>query len=264
MEMDRKKPRYAGKKYNFDPAAAHYNARPDYPEIFYRELERRMSQMSSRRFVDLGCGDGRVAMRIANWGAEVIGVDHSRQMIATALRRSQGQHNVRVEFILAEAVHLPFAPATIDVILTGQALHWMRRDLAAREVARTLRPGGLWIVFWSQPTIPWSLPVCITDNVISAFIPEYNARSAHELTAKSRIPVQVGFQVETWTTRFTRPYRPEDYVAMVANKSYVVNTLSVAELADFKTQLSQELVRNGFFSKVHLPEQLTVHFAERV
>jgi ubiquinone/menaquinone biosynthesis C-methylase UbiE len=264
MEKVDKQPCYVGEDHNFDLAASHYDARPDYPEVFYQAVEYRIRHLTPKRFVDLGCGDGRVAVRLARWQAEVLGLDCSRPMLMVAAQNIRSQQNLSIPLIQGQATSLPFPSAAFDGVLTGQALHWMRKELVVREVVRILKPGGLWIVFWIQPMSPWSELVRMTDDVIMDFVSGYDVWSAQDLTVKSRIPLQPGLRVHTWTTRFTQTYDMGVYVNMVANKSFIVNSLQPEAHALFKLKLLQTLVQHGFSSRIDLLNKLTVHFAERI
>ena len=89
------------------------------------------------RILDLGCGTGHLTDRIAESAGEVVGLDHSAEMIETArvthpdleFRRGDAR-----EFAAAD----PF-----DAVFSNAALHWIDDQAAvARSVAGALRPGG--------------------------------------------------------------------------------------------------------------------------
>ncbi len=93
--------------------------------------------------LDLGCGGGHVAYRLAPHMAEVTACDLTPTMLeavaAEAARR--GLANIRTQQGAAE--HLPFADAAFDLVATRfSAHHW--RDFAAglRELRRVLSPTG--------------------------------------------------------------------------------------------------------------------------
>lgn len=88
--------------------------------------------------LDLGCGDGALTRRIAEAGAEVLGVDSSDAMLEAA--RGLG---LRVE--KADGQALPFE-ARFDAVFTNAALHWMPNQTAvAQSVFRALKPGGRYV-----------------------------------------------------------------------------------------------------------------------
>ncbi len=92
------------------------------------------------RILDLGCGTAQLTGDIAKSGAEVLGVDYSPDMIATARKNYP---NLRFE--VAEASRLPFVNE-FDAVFSNAVLHWVRDHLGATEsVARALKPGGRFV-----------------------------------------------------------------------------------------------------------------------
>ncbi len=90
--------------------------------------------------VDLGSGTGLSSRWAASWSNEVIGVEPSADMRTRAAAVTSTAH---VQFVpgWSNATELPDACA--DVVLAVQALHWMEPTSTFAEVARLLRPGGV-------------------------------------------------------------------------------------------------------------------------
>jgi SAM-dependent methyltransferase len=89
--------------------------------------------------VDLGSGTGLSSRWAASWAASVIGVEPNPDMRAQA--EARGGSPVTYRAGTAQASGLPDACA--DVVLAVQALHWMEPEATFAEVARLLRPGGV-------------------------------------------------------------------------------------------------------------------------
>lgn len=88
--------------------------------------------------LDLGCGDGVLTKRIAEAGADVLGVDASEGMLAAA--RDLG---LTVE--QADGQALAFE-ARFDAVFSNAALHWMPNQRAVADgVFRALKPGGRYV-----------------------------------------------------------------------------------------------------------------------
>jgi len=90
----------------------------------------------------VGCGTGHLTRRVADRGANVVGVDASGEMVATA-RETYPDLDVR------HADVRNFEPdRRFDAALSNAALHWIpeddQRELAAR-LAAALRPGGRFV-----------------------------------------------------------------------------------------------------------------------
>lgn len=93
------------------------------------------------RALDVCCGTGDLAFALARAGARVTGLDFSAPMLEVARRRA-GRAGP-VEFLQGDALRLPFADATFDVLTVGYGL----RNLAdwragLDEMIRVARPGA--------------------------------------------------------------------------------------------------------------------------
>jgi trans-aconitate methyltransferase len=89
--------------------------------------------------LDLGCGDGQLTQRLREFGAQMLGVDASAEMVAAA--RARG-----VEAEQAQAEQLPFRDGTFDAVFSNAVLHWVRgQDAMLTHVHRVLKPGGRFV-----------------------------------------------------------------------------------------------------------------------
>ncbi len=101
-------------------------------------------QVGGRDVLDVGCGEGWLARRLASAGARVVGLDPS----ADALGRARGgEHpDASVRYVEGAAEALPFADASFDVVVFFNSLHHVSADsmdAALAEAARVLRRDGL-------------------------------------------------------------------------------------------------------------------------
>lgn len=104
---------------------------------FGRDLLTMLRPKAGERILDVGCGTGQLTADIANSGAEVIGLDQSVEMIATA-RANFPQLRFEVADIAATNYDNEF-----DAAFSNAALHWVRdQEGAITAIARALKPGG--------------------------------------------------------------------------------------------------------------------------
>lgn len=97
-----------------------------------------LAPQPGERILDLGCGDGTLAKRVAERGCEVVGVDSSTAMIAAA--RSLG-----VTAYLVDGHTHPFT-GEFDAVFSNAALHWMKRqNEVLAGVWQALKPGGRFV-----------------------------------------------------------------------------------------------------------------------
>jgi SAM-dependent methyltransferase len=92
--------------------------------------------------VDLGSGTGLSTRWCARWADRVVGVEPSDDMRRVAA--SIGD-DPRIDYRPGWSHATGLAAGSADVVLAAQALHWMDPDATFAEVARVLRPGGMFV-----------------------------------------------------------------------------------------------------------------------
>ncbi|SFB16880.1 Ubiquinone/menaquinone biosynthesis C-methylase UbiE [Amycolatopsis marina] len=94
--------------------------------------------------LDVACGTGRFTRafgRAVAPGGLAIGLDGARQMLAKAVA-AESQPDT-VAYLRADAVSLPFPPASVDALCCFAALHMFADpDAALESFAATITPGG--------------------------------------------------------------------------------------------------------------------------
>ena len=126
--------------------------RPSYADDVVTWMVGQMGVGPGKRVVDLAAGTGKFTRLLAPSGAEVIAVEP-----VDAMREKLDQTAPGVAALDGTAEALPFDDASVDAVTVAQAFHWFDAELALREIARVLRPGGaLGIVFNERDTRePW-------------------------------------------------------------------------------------------------------------
>jgi len=75
-----------------------------------------------KRVIDIGCGDGRMALGCAPHAAEVVGVDPDPEAIRLARVKARELGVTNVEFKVGVAQALPFADGHFDVAILSWTL----------------------------------------------------------------------------------------------------------------------------------------------
>jgi SAM-dependent methyltransferase len=119
-------------------AAAYDRYRPAYPD----ELIAALAALRPAAVLDVGCGTGKAARQLAARGLDVLGVEIDPQMAELARA-----HGIDVE--VASFEQWDDAGRRFDLIVSGQAWHWVDPAVGAPKLARLLRPGGTACLFWN-------------------------------------------------------------------------------------------------------------------
>jgi ubiquinone/menaquinone biosynthesis C-methylase UbiE len=131
---------------------------PDWPgEIeFYRELAAQ-ARANDQAVLEVACGTGRVAIRLAQERGEVFGLDLSPAMLDVAQDKSAGMSNVR--WVLGDMRSFDLGETFGLVIIPG---HAFQNILTAADqfaclasIRRHLAPGGLLVVHLDHPEVSW-------------------------------------------------------------------------------------------------------------
>ena len=107
-------------------------------------LVRSLGVTRGLRVLDLGCGDGTTALPAAQLGADVLGVDIARNLVAAGNKRA-AEHGLRnCTFQEGDAIDLhPLADRSFDLVVSIFGAMFAPKPFeAAKEMVRVTRPGG--------------------------------------------------------------------------------------------------------------------------
>jgi SAM-dependent methyltransferase len=124
---------------SFGEAAEQYErARPSYPV----ELVDALMADHPGRVLDVGCGTGKAGRLFAARGCEVIGVEPDARMASVAR-----EHGLDVEVATFE--EWSARGRVFDLVISGQAWHWVDPTIGAAKAATVLRPEASLGLFWN-------------------------------------------------------------------------------------------------------------------
>ena len=160
-----------------------------------REL-RPILERADARALDLCCGTGDLAFSLArNAKANIIGADFSHSMLVRARAKAVAEANgsAPVPFFEADALRLPFADASFDLVATAFGFRNLANyEAGLREIRRVLKPGGTLAIleftepapgfigdayrFYCQKVLPKIGGLISGDSAAYAYLPKSVAR----------------------------------------------------------------------------------------
>ncbi len=138
---------------DFNPDRFRYDEHEPMPAS-HRHFYSLLENVADKRILDICCGYGITAVRCAKKGAVVTGIDISPNMIELAGRNASGNGVAdRIDLFRMSAHSIGFDDGAFDISVGIGALHHLNPDLAGREIARVLKPGGAAVFL--EPLIPF-------------------------------------------------------------------------------------------------------------
>lgn len=115
-------------------------------------FERVTGDVGGLRVLEVACGNGRLARRMARRGASVTAVDASEEMILHA-RQREAENPTGTEYRIADAARLgSLADGSFDLVVAGMALMDIAdAEGALLEAGRALRDGGRLVASMIHP-----------------------------------------------------------------------------------------------------------------
>lgn len=118
-------------------------------EIFFGKEYRRMVDCAVRfgpRILELGCGEGNLAIELASRGLSVTAIDLSEERIERARSKAVNLGN-RPIFVVADLNTAIFPEGPFDCVVAHDSLHHILfLDRVCGEVKSSLKPGGRFLV----------------------------------------------------------------------------------------------------------------------
>ncbi len=147
-------------------AGSYDRARPTPPPVLLDLLTQLIGYPRPALVVDLGSGTG---LSTALWGeraGRVIGIEPNADMRNEAVHKLKDHlcaAHIEYREGVAEQTGLPAGCA--DIVTAAQSFHWMEPTATLAEIARILRPGGLFAAYdyeW-PPAIHWELDQLVQE-----------------------------------------------------------------------------------------------------
>lgn len=132
----------------------------------------RFIDWQGKAVLDLGCAGGFLAEALDDRGAHVTGIDPAEKAISAARQHAkQAGRDISYDVGVGEA--LPYDDASFDAVACVDVLeHVADLDQVLREVARVLKPGGLFVFDTINDTLAARLAVITMAEDVLRLLPK--------------------------------------------------------------------------------------------
>jgi ubiquinone/menaquinone biosynthesis C-methylase UbiE len=202
-----------------DRASAYHAHRPRYTGELIAFLASKIGLVPDWVVADIGSGTGISAEPFLLNGNTVFGIEPNVEM------RAMGERNLAeypaFHSVAATAETTTLADASVDLVIAGQAFHWFRRDEAAREFARILRPGGWIVLMWNERLADSSPFARAYENALIQHGLDYTKTDPKKVSGDEKaINEFLGPKCQMQTFQHSRSMTFEDLVGLASSASY--------------------------------------------
>ena len=123
--------------------------RPGYPDRIYELLAERCGLAAGTATFEIGPGPGTATRRLLALGVEPLVAIEPDQRLADYLESWARKESAPVHVHVTTFEEVDLEPASFDLGVCATAFHWVDQERGLAKVARLLRPGGWWAVWWT-------------------------------------------------------------------------------------------------------------------
>jgi SAM-dependent methyltransferase len=162
-----------------------YQTQTLYPKL---DTEYNFARARDKLTLELGCGMGYNAQRLAQYGARLIAMDLAPNAVRLTQERFKLRH-LSAQFLIADAEHLPFKTNSFELIFSSGVIHHSpNTQAAADEITRTLQTGGAAAVmvyhrdsiwFWWDSALKLGLLMWLLNSLPNFFVSQILKRFPH-------------------------------------------------------------------------------------
>lgn len=202
-----------GQGFDWGRTSADYGQFRDiYPEAFYQKILSLGLCTKGQRVLDLATGTGVLPRNLYRYGARFTGADIAENQIAEARRLSQG---MEIDYIVSPAEELDFPDGSFDTVTACQCFQYFNLPVLLPKVAKMLRPGGRFGIFFMAWLPEESDIVRQSEALVLKFNPGWTGRGfkrhpvadpewaspLFEVESREAFDLAVPFTRESWNGR---------------------------------------------------------------
>lgn len=155
---------------------------------------------AGKRILEVGCGQGQLAVWLATQGATVVALDVSAGNIRVTTRRAAATGVA--ERVTADTTPIELyagADASFDAIIGNQVLHHVELDQAMPNIHRMLRPGGITVFCEPVLFVPPMVSRIRDSRAVTRFFPSRkDTPDERAISTDDLSKIAAPFDVASW------------------------------------------------------------------
>jgi len=174
--------------------------------------------------LDIATGTGVIprAVMQANPNVKIVGIDITQAMLRHGKQKlGEGLFGKKVFLTTGDAMHMPYAPSSFDLIMCGLATHHMQVDQLTAEIYRILKENGRFSLadvggskLWRNPVVNFFIKILA---YLYFLITENKDRASAEASAVSNV-----FTPEDWQQKLSKVGFKEIKITLLKSRKFWV------------------------------------------
>jgi arsenite methyltransferase len=247
--------------------AEKYDKISKYQYINGLALVNKLNISSRHKVLDVGCGTGHFALKLADKVDHIIGTDPSHQRVEIARRKLTKPNLKNVTFELGSSDDIGrYGEDVFDVVYMNAVFHWIiDKEEALNNIYRALKPGGKLGIYSRDKDNPFKVKIVakealrragIIDEGVDSSAP-VNTVEMNSLLRKSGFRV-IEIELKRHSRYFETPAKCLEYVEVRSFGNFLGNTPvsvrekvqaeMIAELKNYQTSKGIESIYHGLFA----------------
>lgn len=213
-----------------------YPSRPPYPAALFEHLAS-LVQDTPRVVLDVGCGTGDIARRLAPLVDRVDAVDASEGMLQTG-RMAEGGRASNLRWMLSRVEEAELSPP-YALVTAGESIHWLEWDIVMPLFARLLTPHAMLAIVGRS----WDGPASVRERVLPV-LKRFVATSWQNVNLVEELQKRNLFEPVGRTQFGPEPWQPtlEEYLlARHSQRSFSRTHMGPSAAAEFDAALTEAL-----------------------
>jgi len=233
-------------KINFGNVSNDYAKYRDHmPEMLFEQLKERGIRFNDLNVIELGSGTGIVARDLARNGANVTGIEPSRELIGEAVSIDKLAGVDKISYIEAYAEDFTL-PGKYPIFIAVRAWHWFNRIDVLRNIKKYIESNGLLLIinsiFKPESEVAQITFEVLKDNNIEL---KPSGANADHNERRNGFPVSWfdewnhnSFQIEyEWEYDYELDFSHDEWCGKIRSVSWLANIE-----AEKRTKISNELL----------------------
>ncbi|WP_417376601.1 class I SAM-dependent methyltransferase [Gimesia maris] len=221
--------------------------RVPYPQALLSQVCEQAPLTGSGRSLDLGCGTGELAIRLASRFEEVLAVDPDAEMLAAAQQKAREQQATNIQWRNQSAEQFSAEPDSFELITIGAAFHWMDRPVMAPRIRSWLQPQQPLVIMgytsiWSG-NADWHP---LVREVVKRWLGEKRRAGTGEFNnlaaPHEQVLIDAGFKLEEIKHEHPQTWTLDDLLGNLYSTSFASPAVLGTKRADFEADLRTTLL----------------------